>query len=204
MLGFTPTLGQVRVATALGFLLRRTQCLDHGHGALLTAQSSFGCGWPIPTMQPDSRRTTLRQLCATIVSGVAATPLAVADAQCAWHDAHLFCERGSRSPDEFSSIHCSRRTRLSPVLCLRRGWKRTSPQLKLSIVAGRSSMLQMSGTTSQVGLYRNPNLAKCGGEAQHLKKLGIWSPPELPNVQSSTAGPKTPLIGVFLVSLERS
>jgi len=51
---------------------------------------------------------------------------------------------------------------------------------------------------------RNPNLAKCGGEAQHLEKLGIWSPPGLPNVQSSTIGPKTPRIGVFLVSLERS
>ncbi len=51
---------------------------------------------------------------------------------------------------------------------------------------------------------RNPNLAKCGGEAQHLEKLGIGSPPGLPNVQSSTAGPKTPRIGVFLVSLERS
>jgi hypothetical protein len=53
-------------------------------------------------------------------------------------------------------------------------------------------------------LCRNPNLAKCGGEAQHLEKLGIWSPSGLPNVQSSTAGPKTPRIGVFLVSLERS
>jgi len=51
---------------------------------------------------------------------------------------------------------------------------------------------------------RNPNFAKCGGEAQHLEKLGIWSPPGLPNVQSSTAGPKRPRIGVFLVSLERS
>jgi len=51
---------------------------------------------------------------------------------------------------------------------------------------------------------RNPNLAKCGGEAQHLEKLGIWGPSGLPNVQSSTAGPKTPRIGVFLVSLERS
>jgi len=51
---------------------------------------------------------------------------------------------------------------------------------------------------------RNPTLAKCEGEAQHLEKLGIWSPPGLPNVQSSTAGPKTPCIGVFLVSLERS
>jgi hypothetical protein len=50
---------------------------------------------------------------------------------------------------------------------------------------------------------RNPNLAKCGGEAQHLEKWGVWSPPGLPNVQSSTAGPKTPRIGVFLVSLER-
>jgi hypothetical protein len=51
---------------------------------------------------------------------------------------------------------------------------------------------------------RNPTLAKCGGEAQHLEKVRIWSPPRLPNVQSSTARPKTPRIGVFLVSLERS
>jgi hypothetical protein len=56
----------------------------------------------------------------------------------------------------------------------------------------------------KVDACRNPNLAKCGGEAQHLEKFGIWSPPGLPNVQSSTAGPKTPRIGVFLVSLERS
>jgi hypothetical protein len=28
----------------------------------------------------------------------------------------------------------------------------------------------------------NPNLAKCGGEAQHLKRVGIWSPLGLPNV----------------------
>jgi hypothetical protein len=55
------------------------------------------------------------------------------------------------------------------------------------------------------GAYcRNPTLAKCGVEAQHLEKLGIWSPPRLPNVQSSTARPNTPLIEVFLVSLERS
>jgi hypothetical protein len=50
----------------------------------------------------------------------------------------------------------------------------------------------------------NPTLAKCGGEAQHLEKVGIWSPLGLPNVQSSTERPKTPRIGVFLVSLERS
>jgi hypothetical protein len=51
---------------------------------------------------------------------------------------------------------------------------------------------------------RNPTLAKCGGEAEHLEKVRIWSPPGLPNVQSSTARPKTPCIEVFLVSLERS
>ncbi len=40
-------------------------------------------------------------------------------------------------------------------------------------------------------ICRNPTLAKCGGEAQHLEKVRIWSPPGLPNVQSSTARPKT-------------
>jgi hypothetical protein len=50
---------------------------------------------------------------------------------------------------------------------------------------------------------RNPTLAKCGGEAQHLERLRIGSPPGLPNVQSSTARPKTPCIEAFLVSLER-
>jgi hypothetical protein len=53
-------------------------------------------------------------------------------------------------------------------------------------------------------LCRNPTLAKCGGEAQHLEKVRIGSPPGLPNVQSSTARPKTPRIEVFLISLERS
>jgi hypothetical protein len=53
-------------------------------------------------------------------------------------------------------------------------------------------------------MCRNPTLAKCGGEAQHLEKVRIWSPSGLPNVQSSTARPKTPCIEVFLVSLERS
>jgi hypothetical protein len=51
---------------------------------------------------------------------------------------------------------------------------------------------------------RNPTLAKCGGEAQHLAKLGIWSPSELPNVRSSTARPKTLCNRVFLMSLKRS
>jgi hypothetical protein len=51
---------------------------------------------------------------------------------------------------------------------------------------------------------RNTTLAKCGGEAQHLEKVKSWSPPGLPSVQSSTSRTKTPCIGVFLVSLERS
>jgi hypothetical protein len=53
-------------------------------------------------------------------------------------------------------------------------------------------------------LCRNPTLAKCAGEAQHLEKLEVGSLPGLPNVQSSIERPKTPCIGVFLVSLERS
>jgi hypothetical protein len=55
-----------------------------------------------------------------------------------------------------------------------------------------------------LGGCRNPTLAKCGGEAQHLEKLEVGSLPGLPNVQSSTARGKTPRIGVFLMSLERS
>jgi hypothetical protein len=51
---------------------------------------------------------------------------------------------------------------------------------------------------------RNPTLAKCGGEAQHLEKLEVGSLPGLPNVQSSTARGKIPRLEVFLVSLERS
>jgi hypothetical protein len=31
-------------------------------------------------------------------------------------------------------------------------------------------------------LCRNPTLAKCGGEAQHLEKVGIWSASGLLNV----------------------
>jgi hypothetical protein len=63
---------------------------------------------------------------------------------------------------------------------------------------------QVTGWNPLEGFCRNPTLAKCGGEAQHLEKVRIWSPPGLPNVQSSTERPKTPRIGVFLVSLERS
>jgi hypothetical protein len=42
------------------------------------------------------------------------------------------------------------------------------------------------------------------GKVRDLESLGIWSPKGLPNFQSSTTRPKTPRIGVFLVSLERS
>jgi hypothetical protein len=49
-----------------------------------------------------------------------------------------------------------------------------------------------------------PYFGQVWGEAQHLEKARIWSPPGLPNVQSSTTRVKTPHIGVFLVSLERS
>jgi hypothetical protein len=51
---------------------------------------------------------------------------------------------------------------------------------------------------------RNPTLGQVWGWSPTLPKLGTWSPPGLPNVQSSTARVKTPVIGVFLVSLERS
>jgi hypothetical protein len=41
-------------------------------------------------------------------------------------------------------------------------------------------------TTNHLRIFgcecRNPTLAKCGGEAQHLEKVGIWSPSGLPNV----------------------
>jgi len=42
------------------------------------------------------------------------------------------------------------------------------------------------------------------GWSPTLPKLGIWSPPGLSNIQSSTVRPKTPRIEAFLVSLERS
>ncbi len=49
-----------------------------------------------------------------------------------------------------------------------------------------------------------PHFGQVWGWSPTLPKLGIWSPPRLPNVQSSTARPKIPRIEVFLVSLERS
>jgi hypothetical protein len=36
-----------------------------------------------------------------------------------------------------------------------------------------------------------------------LPKVGIWSPPGLPQLQSSTAEGKTPRLEVFFIPLER-
>jgi hypothetical protein len=48
-----------------------------------------------------------------------------------------------------------------------------------------------------------PHFGQVWGWSPTLGKVGSWSPPGLPNVQSSTAKGKKPRIGVFLVSLER-
>jgi hypothetical protein len=37
-----------------------------------------------------------------------------------------------------------------------------------------------------------------------LPKVGTWGPPGLPKTQSSIARVKTPCIGVFFISIERS
>jgi hypothetical protein len=50
----------------------------------------------------------------------------------------------------------------------------------------------------------HPYFGQVWGWSLTLGKVGIWSPPGLPSVQSSTARGKTSRIGVFLVSLERS
>jgi hypothetical protein len=80
------------------------------------------------------------------------------------------------------------------------------PKSMWQIRTSSGSVKEVFGETSDLialNFCRNPTLAKCGGEAQHLERLRIWSPPGLPNVQSSTTRGKTPRIGVFLVSLER-
>jgi hypothetical protein len=57
--------------------------------------------------------------------------------------------------------------------------------------------------TMRYNIVATPLWAKCEGEPT-LPKVGIWSPPRLPNTQSSSSGFKTPRIGVFLVSLKIS
>jgi hypothetical protein len=46
-----------------------------------------------------------------------------------------------------------------------------------------------------------PLWAKCEDETS---KVGTWSPPGLPKIQSLITGVKTPCIGVFFIPLERS
>ncbi len=48
-----------------------------------------------------------------------------------------------------------------------------------------------------------PLWAKCEDET-HTPKSGTWSLPRLPKIQSLIAGVKTPFIGVFFISMERS
>jgi hypothetical protein len=57
---------------------------------------------------------------------------------------------------------------------------------------------------TQRRLVSQPHFRQVWGWSLTLPKLGTWSPPGLLNVQSSTTRPKTPRIGVFLVSLKRS
>jgi len=78
-----------------------------------------------------------------------------------------------------------------------------TPFVKLCFGHAMSKVVQYAIDDVKV-CCRNPTLAKCGGEAQHLEKLEVWSLSGLPNVQSSTSTPKTPHIEVFLMSLERS
>jgi hypothetical protein len=44
------------------------------------------------------------------------------------------------------------------------------------------TFVEMKEKLLALKLCRNPTLAKCGGEAQHLEKVRIWSSPVLPNV----------------------
>jgi hypothetical protein len=83
-------------------------------------------------------------------------------------------------------------------------WPKCDGMAECLIKTLKHGIIVLSITPENVDCCRNPTLAKCGGEAQHLEKVRSWSPPGLPNVQSSTARPKTPRIGVFLVLLERS
>jgi hypothetical protein len=49
-----------------------------------------------------------------------------------------------------------------------------------------------------------PHFGQVWGWSLTLGKVGSWSLPGLPNVETSTARGKTLRIGVFLVSLKRS
>jgi len=51
-------------------------------------------------------------------------------------------------------------------------------------------------------LCRNPTLRQVWGWDSHSPKVGTWSPPGLPQLQSSIAEVKTPCLEVFFVLLE--
>jgi hypothetical protein len=86
---------------------------------------------------------------------------------------------------------------------LRRMWRGTlfygRSMRRLSSCSLHGQLLRTKG----LGVSQ-PHFGQVWGWSPTLAKLGICSPSGLPNVQSSTARPKTPLIEVFLVSLERS
>ncbi len=65
--------------------------------------------------------------------------------------------------------------------------KALEPNEYTDIIQAHKVLTKGSNAKEQYELYcktlcRNPTLAKCGGEAQHLEKVRIWSPPGLPNV----------------------
>jgi hypothetical protein len=61
----------------------------------------------------------------------------------------------------------------------------------------------VSNSLGQEWTCRNPTLAKCGGEAQHLEKSGDLESTETPECSELDRKGKTPRIEMFLVSLKR-
>jgi len=100
-------------------------------------------------------------------------------------------KKGRESNWQFDSRPLKVGNRPNPDVCRRSAtwrWKALEESYKIALdlipIIGMSKKLWMPKVLglTQDSFCRNPNLAKCGGEAQHLEKLGIWSPPGLPNV----------------------
>jgi hypothetical protein len=71
------------------------------------------------------------------------------------------------------------------MFCLLSGFDAPPHSLEDSYSSSKVKIVEKKlgyGPNSQHFKCRNPTLAKCGGEAQHLEKVRIWSPPGLPNV----------------------
>jgi hypothetical protein len=66
---------------------------------------------------------------------------------------------------------------LSNTIMRKNGIETHKRILQIKDRSGHSVEITMWGS-----FCRNPTLAKCGGEAQHLEKVRSWSPPGLPNV----------------------